>query len=267
MHNNIPDFYKKALFHICQNVTGLSTPNVKGTQNSVIIVKSGHNTYIAKFNSRNIVEKNQRISHLYYTYGIPVPDVRAVQYQGQWIEIYPMISGKTLQEQIDEGMEKDKIYRAYEDILINFTKMGNIPCNLIREQKVRTVEQTMFEHHRKTHVTLAANLIYGVVSIINMGARSDKGLYHADISPRNVIVSDDGHLKSFIDLDSVSICHRTFALGAAATRWHNMGYNINELLDMYEEISGRDIDRNRVKNLAWMNRASKYILGAFKRQH
>lgn len=263
MKQNNFELYQDAAKHVCPDATSIETPNVSGIQKNVLFANSARGVTVLKFNARPVIEKNVIAGRIYKSYKIPAPDARMLRYNDICIEAYPMIPGHTLQEHIDAGAADSDIRGVYEDVIRNFVKMDCIPIPNFFGAKAQTPEQTAYHGLKDVYGTIAAVMIGGMFYLMNKGPKTELGLYHYDISPKNIIVTPDGGFRSFIDLDSVTICDRNFALAGMGTRWQKLGYDINEMLDMVEDMSQRRTDRLRIKALSTINAQGKYFMWMF----
>ncbi len=262
MDKKIPDFRKKVLLSCFRGVINITTPNNAGTQNTVYFVKTNTGDFVAKFGCRDMVLKNCIAARLAGRHGISVPDVSTAEYNGQWIETYPMISGKTLFERIRSGMPEPAVRLAFENMLTQFVYMGNIqmPAKQPINNKCFEIHNTTYEHTKNSNGAAMAMVLRPIVYMLNRGRAHNSGLYHSDMSPKNVIVNEKGHIVSIIDMDSMTVCNRDFAFSAIADKWCEMGFNLNELYDKYEYLSNHQINRIRIGGMLRTIHLGKYLM-------
>ena len=94
----------------------------------------------------------------------------------------------------------------------------------------------------------------------NYGNPKDIAIFHSDITPKNTVVSTDGHLVGFLDLDSAAISNINYAFGTMAAKYQQLGFNISELYDYFEGISDTKLNRTRINALANINNIAKKML-------
>lgn len=247
MTDKIPDFYRQAIYHAFSGVIGIRYPNMRGAQNNVLFVKTNDGDYAAKFVNRDMALKNSAAARLMSTRGIPVPETRIFNCNGTWIERYPLISGKTLHEQVRTGMSDEQIRRAYEDILTHFVAMENIPVErFVTDAKSRKFHDMAYENVKITNGTVMAAALRPLAYLANCGHSRNIALLHSDITPKNVIVDENGRLVSFLDLDGITLCNRSYAFAVMADKWQELGFYPAELYDKYEIMAEKPLNRGRI---------------------
>jgi len=261
MTKNVPEFYKKAIFHAFNGIIDIRYPSVCGAQNNLFFVKTNTGDYVAKISSYDIITKNCAVSRMFKAHNIPVPDIKIAQYGGKWIESYPLIPGKTLFERIRGGMSEKLVRLAYEDILTYFAAMERIPTTqFVTSAKSRQIHDMAYENIKNTNGRVMASVMRPLVYMLNSGRARNTGLYHVDITPKNVIVDEKGHMVSFLDLDGITLCNRHFAFAVLADKWTELGFNCKELFEQYEYISGRPLNRTRIMSMLNAIHFGKYLM-------
>lgn len=260
MADMVPEFYKKALYHAFHGIIDIQYPAQRGKQNNLMFIRTTDGDYVAKFNTRDMVLKNCAVSRVANANGILTPNISAREYNGTWFESYPIIKGKTFFEHINDGMPMHAIKRAFDEILIQFSYMDNLPTKNIKSNRCINVHETAYEHAINTNDPFIANLIMTFVYLMNRGKQHNTGLYHSDITPKNVIVDKDGKLISFLDIDSMAICNRNYAFSVLADKWAQQGFSLNELYDKYEYMTGRKINRARINAMLNTVHMGKFIM-------
>ena len=257
----IPDFQRKAVYSIYHNVTHIEAPTIPGMQNNVLFVENADGRHVVKFTDNwQLVQKNRLASTVYADYGIPCPRLRVGEVDGVCYETYQIIPGITLFEAVGRGMAPERIRAVYSDVIKYFARMDNVPLNPVAKCAAAPAHQVALYNIRTANGALAAALVAPLVYVLNRGAAQDMGIYHFDITPKNIIVSPDGRFESFVDMDSVVLCNRNFALGGLAIKYRRLGFDLNELYDMCEAASGRAVNRTLVSAMAELNNVGKYIL-------
>ena len=258
--NAISKIYQNAILSTHPNARNIRTPDVCGSKNTVIFADIGNKTKVFKFGSPDIIKKNEQISKIYLTFGIPVPQIRMVQYKNIFFEEYTALPGKTLFEAINDGMPEFQIKRVYRQILKNIAKMHTILPYALHNQPIDTVHLVAREHVTNVNNPVLGNLCMALIYIVNMGKQKDIAVFHSDITPKNIIVSPDGNLVGFLDIDSVAISNLNYIFGAMAAKYQQLGFDISELCDYFEKITQTKLNRTRVDAIATANSFAKKIL-------
>ncbi len=254
---------KKYICKIYSGVTHIERPEVSGSQNNVFFVDTNDGRFVVKFNYQPLVMKNMVVSRLFEERGIPAPKIHVGNIDGQWYETYPMVQGQTLHQAIGKGMTRSCIKQAYNDILIYFSQMDGIPATALKDQQCRYVHQVAEYNIRNANGGAVAKIFTPLVRMLNAGREKDIGIYHFDITPKNVIVSERGEFQTFIDLDSVALCNRNFALGALAAKYQMLGMSTKYLYDINDALSDRHADRGRINAMLRLNNMGKCLLWHF----
>lgn len=258
---------KEAVLKQCPSATKIYTPDVKGAQDNILIAKTPNCDMVFKFGNAELVKKNEAVSKLYNIRTIPVPQVTAHHIGDIHFEQYKKINGKTLFEAIKCGMSSEQIKQVYRDIVIEFAKMAQISPAYVNKHLINKVHDIARINISNTNNKILAHLFATVVRLANIGDKKDLALYHSDITPKNIIVSQDGRFLGFIDMDNVCICSKNYAFSMMAAKYHELGFDIRELMDEYykassEHLPADDIARrvkivNASKRLLWKHSVSK----------
>lgn len=255
------NIYRDTILKKHPGATNIREPNVPGAQQSVLIADTKrHGSLVFKFSDRDLVYKNARVSYVYNVRKIPVPLIIPHTINDLYFEEYHLIPGVTLHEAIQQGIGSDQIKQIYKDIIDEFVKMSRIYPETIGTATVNHITEVARLNTLQTNGTTAANIVSLIAALANMGYRKDAGVYHANITPKNIIVSDDGAFKAFVDVDSVCICDKNFAFGTMASKYRQIGLNINDLLKYYKEISAQELNVSRIKAIANADNIVKKIL-------
>ena len=227
--------YKNAIQSLYPEAWGVYEPKNTGSQNNVVFATVGKKCMAFKFGDKKLVKKNEEVSKLYRMRGIPVPQITARCKNGLHFEEYEKVQGVSLQEAINRGMPKEQIKQVYRDVIICFEKMNNVlPC-YVNSNLTSAVHDVAKVNIANVNGDFVANIFKGLIYLLNVGR--NKALYHSEITPKNIIVDKNGNLVSFIDIDSVNICSKEYAFQMMATKYHELGFDIGELLDFYRNIS------------------------------
>jgi hypothetical protein len=242
-------------------------PVVIGAQNNVLIAETPSGQKVFKFGAPGLVEKNAAVSQLYNIRKIPVPHVTAHKVGGVCFEKSDKVSGITLFEAIQNGMSREKIKQVYEDILVEFDKMSHILPAYLNKNLICNVHDIAMLNVSNTNNSVLGKLCMALVYIMNIGHKQDLAIFHSDITPKNIIVSDDYKFKYFIDLDNVCVCNKNYAFSIMAAKYKELGFDVNELMNKYHQISHNRLPANKinrrvtlaafVKRLLWQHANKK----------
>ncbi len=247
---NIPNLYRDAVIGRYPNAQNLRMPVVAGSQNNVIYAEIAGKTRVFKFGSADSVKKNAQISKLYKMHKIPCPQINIGEYNSLFFEEYELLPGTTLFEAIQNGMEANKIKQIYREIIEYFSKMDRIPGYIISDIPNKHAHEFAKQHITNTNGATLGQICMALVYMLNIGNNKNDAVYHSDITPKNTIVSADGHLVGFIDMDSVVVCNVNYAFGMLAAKYIQMGFDINELINIYNKFGTKKLSPKRIAFLA-----------------
>lgn len=235
-------------------------PNVRGSLGSVFIVDSIGGSFVCKFNHHDMAIKNSTVSHSFANKGIPTPNISAIKVKNHWVEIYPLIPGKTLYEHIHAGMPGSKVKDTYLSIVNYFAKMDSISPNILTDMRIKRTHQVARINISDTNNAIFGHLFSQAVKNMNNYDERHIGVYHCGLTPKNVILDDKGNLSGFVDMDEVAIADRNYAFGMMAAKYKQFGYNPMDLVSYYEEISGNVLNRKKIKTITDLTNFGKSLL-------
>ena len=260
MDNKLFCIRKNIIKSIYPNITNVQTPVISGAQDNILIANLDGADTVFKFSDVNLSKKNAAVCKLYAEYGIPVPAISAKYADGIYFEQYTKIAGKTLFEAINDGMPINQIKQIYHEILINFEKMSHISPTCISTHLKSKVHEIARINVSNANDKVLAKICILIVYLLNIGKKSNIGLYHSDITPKNVIISEDGHLQGFIDADNICICTKNHAFGMMAAKYEEMGFDINDLMTDYYKISSERLPVNNITSRVKVANIGKKLL-------
>ncbi len=268
MNNHLFYTRENIIKSIYPNATDVKTPVISGAQDNVLIANLNGTDTVFKFSDVDLSKKNAAVCKLYAKSGIPVPETSVKYASGVYFEQYTKITGKTLFEAINDGMTTNQIKQVYHEILINFEKMSHISPTYISKYLKSGVHEIALINVSKANNKALAKICVLIVYLMNICKKSDVGLYHSDITPKNIIVTEDGHLQGFIDIDNVCICSKNHAFGMMAAKYEELGFDINDLMTDYYKISSERLPINNItsrvkvanigKKLLWKHSQNKH---------
>lgn len=260
-NSNVPTYYFQAIRSIIPYATKIERPCVPGNGHCTFIVQDNENNkYMFKFNDFDIVFKNIQFNKVLRKNGISVPNLEQHVYKAAWMETYQMIRGRTLYESVKDGLPNNMVHNVYHDIIEDFIKMSQIDIRELPKTEFAEIHQVTQHDVAANTSKLAAPLFAGAVRIMNHGKKDDLGLYHCGITPKNIIVTPDGKYAGLIDMDDVAISNKNYAFGVMATQYERLGYNPNELIDMYEGISGEGLDHKHLEHIGKINEFGRWAM-------
>ncbi|MBQ8256249.1 MAG: phosphotransferase [Alphaproteobacteria bacterium] len=241
----------------------IKMPKITGTQNNVFFVNTGDDREVVfKFSAPQMVMKNAAVSSLYYKHGIPAPIISANKHKGLSFEKYDVLPGCTFFEAIKDGMTEAQIKQVYREILVEFAKMAQIRPNMLAQDLLKDINNVVYMHVSNVHNPAMGALFAAVAYLLNVGRDENNAVFHSDITPKNTIVSPDGHLVGFVDIDSASVCNKRYAFGALAAKYQELGFDMTELFDFYENDTTdvRKLNRDRIKAMANITNFGKRLM-------
>lgn len=241
------NLYKEAILSTYPDATNIRKPDVPGSLNNVLFADTPQGERVFKFSDEDLVLKNAKISYLYNVRGIPVPKITPREYKKLYFEDYAKISGMTLQEAINSGATVEQIQSIYRDIVRHMLKMERVYPDCLGQGDMHNAHEIAGKHTIKSHGLLIGQLAKWMVYF---ACKSNKAVYHFDLCPKNIIVSDDGRLKALVDMDSVGICSQNFAYGMLAARYSQIGLDIEDLFKFYNTLTASALDYDGIKRIA-----------------
>lgn len=248
--NNIPNLYRDAIIARHPGAQNLRLPTVAGSLNNVIYAEIDGKTRVFKFGTADSVKKNARICKLYKMRKIPCPQINVGEHNGLFFEEYEQLPGTTLFEAVKDGMDAHKIKQVYREIIDCFEKMSKIPEQHIHDIPNRHAHEFARQHITNVNGATLGQICTVLVYMLNVGNKTDAAVFHSDITPKNTIVSMDGHLVGFIDIDSVVVCDINYAFGMMAAKYVQMGFDINDLFSAYRKIGAKKLNQAQISIMA-----------------
>ncbi len=261
MQQNL-DFYYTAISQTLPYAYNIRMPAVRGAKNNVFFAQAPHNErYTFKFNGRDSAIRNSQISHALIAAGIPVPQTRAYQFNGEWFEVYPTLHGDTLHECIGRGMTKAEIQSIYNQALNYFFKISTVNFSNIDFGPLKYAHQTARNDTTATNGALIGCLTGTIVRLMNNDETANHGLYHYGMTPKNILVSEGGgKISGILDVDEIGICNPNYAFGVMVAKAKLIGMDTDALCDEYEHITQQKINRRRVSNVVKIQNLGRSIL-------
>ncbi|MBR4892051.1 MAG: hypothetical protein IKZ34_02630 [Alphaproteobacteria bacterium] len=251
---------KNAILSVCPDATNIIAPAIKGAQNSMLTAKTADGEVMFKFNDYELAQKNVAVSKLYNMRGIPAPQISLHTVGDIHFEMYKKFPQKTLFEAIQDGMPPEYIKQIYREVLFYFEKMANISPAYINSNLKNTAHEVAKVNVSNVNNKAIGTLCAAIVYLANISKQSDMALFHSDITPKNIIVSNDGHLVSFIDMDNVCVCSKKHAFSMMAAKYHELGFDVEELMSEYYKVSLEHLPAESIKRRVSIANLSKKLL-------
>ena len=249
--------YKKAICAYRGDAVNVCEPQNTGTQHNLLMADTYNGKMAFKFNEYNIVQKNAAVSHIYNTRGIHVPDVKIAQSDDLFFETYRILDGITLAQAIKDGIGAQQIQNIYANIMALFAKMDRVYPSTLPQNEMNYVHNIGASYVANTIGRPASWLIKPLLKSVNRGPERDISVYHTGITPKNTIVSNDGHFVGFVDLDEACICNKNYAFAMMAAKYQEIGFDYTDLIKLYESVGRGKINREMVRKLVNASTAIK----------
>lgn len=237
-------FAHSVIYSIAPQAYNIRRPVIRGGVANVFYADSPSGTFVYRFNSKDIIQHNQKIGCLLRENNIPVPETTVLERANEWVETYRFNPEKTLTERIREGMSEDKIFNAYCEIIQMQRSITEIPLTALAPEARRPYHNVLF-NSMKQYVSEPVAHVYEAAGAI-LSWDKNKKLIYADISPNNVLVDKDGHVSMLLDLDSVAVCNEFWALVRMIRQYPLADYSA--LLDVYDTTMKRTVNRQQLNN-------------------
>lgn len=260
-NSTVPTYYFQAIRSIIPYATKIERPHIPGTGYCTFVVQDENdNKYMFKFNDFDMLFKNIQFNRTLNQHGISVPKLEQHVYKSSWMETYQMIPGRTLYECVKDGMPDASVKKIYRAIVDDFIKMSEIDLHTLTKTMYSNIHQVVQYDVAENTSKIVAPLFAGATRIMNRGEKSDMGLYHCGITPKNIIVSPDGEYAGLIDMDDVAISNKNYAFGVMTTQYERLGHNPQELIDAYESISGEGLNHKHLERIGKINNFGRWVM-------
>ncbi len=247
--------YTDAILNSYPNATNIREPELYGSLHNVRLADIGDTTRVFKFSDEDLVLKNCKVSYLYKIRHIPAPIITVGDHNNLAFEDYVAIEGITLFDAIKKGIGHEQIQQIYRDIVDLIMKMERLYPDVLGSGKMHNAYEIAGAHATRTHGITIGQLAKLLVFLANLNGK-DMGLYHFDLGPKNIIVSNDGKFKSLIDMDSVGCCSKNFAFGMLAARYNQIGMDMRDLFKYYDSQNNCPLNSEAIIKIARIRQKS-----------
>lgn len=254
-------FYKNIVYQTLPRANFIWTPVIAGAKQNVVLASVPNDgTYVFKFTDKNYAIRNMGIARALRDAGVPAPEIVAQQFNGQWFEMYPAVSGQTLYECIGDGISHTELVDIYTNLLKLFEKMSQIDFVDIDFCNLKHAHQIAYRDTKQTNNAFFGRLVSAAVQLMNVGASKSQGLYHHGMTPKNIMISNRGEITGILDIDEAGICNPNYALGVMLAKAKIIGMDINALCNEYERITGQRINRSQISAIIGIQNFGRNLL-------
>ncbi len=197
-------------------------PNIRGAQKNVYLADTVNGTYVCKINHPDLAAKNMTVSSVLRAHKIPVPEVSLYCMGDKWCEVYKMAEGKTLHECVRDGMSPRQLHAIYVEAVSYLVRMSKINWRNYATNDTWHIENVARRNVTDVNGPVLGTIAGCAVRALNHGGAAVCGLYHAGLTPKNIIVGDDGAISALVDLDEVAVCNPDYAFGVMLAKYSQM---------------------------------------------
>jgi len=236
------DFYHAAIKSVDADACNIRQPEVRGKVAMVFFADVGHDTYVYRFTDEFFIRRNNKISLLLALCDVPAPQTTIQCYMKTLFEKYKYRPGTTLCERITAGISDDDIINIYKDVLrvqyqiskIDINELSNVPnkyyCSLYLKRTLKELPPVI------SHASIA--------TIFALSRSGKMHLFHNDLNPGNILVSDDNRASYLLDLDGINVSNTPFSLIRLIQSCPVLQYR--ELLEFYEELTKQKLPKVQI---------------------
>ena len=159
-------------------------PKICGIAHSVYVAENNEHKTVYRFSNEITAHHNLFVSQQLQSIGLCVPNVSVCNCDGQCIETYPFIEGKTFHERLVEGLSIEKQDAVYKQLFDISYKISKIPYDYQFELPHPIILKTI-------------SLLFRTLGI------KQKEIYHTDLHARNIILDKQDNVRAILDLDAV----------------------------------------------------------------
>ena len=265
IHDSIKHLMETDYNYTCEYI---KSPSVPGAGKNVYIAGDNNgDEFVFKLLPYSLAHKNVTVSKLVGNNIVQTPNNRLLGHNGYTFESYPIIPGNTMYEMIRAGKMTDtQIHATYRQLMAIQYQMSCLPTDRIKTVPNIKCHQIAAQNTATSNGKLSGTIIRAVVRTLN-GAPGGHGLYHFDLTPKNVIINQGHNIVAIIDMDSVGICDKNFAIAMMVAKYAQMGYQISELLDYYQDLSHQSLQRGRINRMVELTNMGKTLLWRHANRH
>lgn len=244
-------------FHECYNilrdsmycVSDIQVPHIQGNSNKVFIVKTPNDDYVCKFNETQNLNKDMAVNQLYHKHGINMPNLQLKSAAGHLFEFYKFIPGRTMFEHLMDDISTESIQKIYANLIAQFIKMSNI--------SKKEIIQICAAHKNIIHIGNKDNNT-------SLSDFLTDGIYHCDMTPKNIILNDAGEFVSLIDYSKISFVDKHYAFSRMALPYHKMGFDIEDLINAHNNNADKQLKTDKIyTTLNKMCQQDEFVLPKF----
>ncbi len=247
MQHHSTDFYHAAIKSVDACACDIRKPKLMGKIAQVFFADVGPDTYVYRFTDEYFIRRNYKISRLLALCDVPAPRTTVQCYMKTLFEKYKYCPGPTLQEAITTGISDEDIITVYKDVLRAQHQISKIDMNELTGIPNKYYSNIYL---KRTLTELPPIVSHASIAAMFVFSRTGKmHLFHNDLNPGNILVSDDNRVSYLLDLDGINVCNTPFSLIRLIQSCPVLQYR--ELLEFYEELTKQKLPK--VQILAMLN--------------
>jgi len=227
---------------IYKDASAIYRPEIRGIAHDVYVVETTNGKNICRFTNKHTSAHNVWVSRQLQNIGLIVPDVSVHKLDGQYIETYPFIEGKTFHERLIAGMPEEKRDAVYKQLFDISHKLSQIPYN----------------HKFKTPIHLASKCQTVLFKLLGV---KNKKIYHTDLHAKNIILDDKDNVYALLDLDAVYPEFFSLTLIHLMRDAEQYGYDINKIKKFYTPSPQDHLDlEQQIKIYYFLQRMFRFFV-------
>lgn len=255
------DFYHAAIKSVDADACDIRTPQIAGKNAQVFFADVGRDTYVYRFTDEYFIRRNHKISHLLALCDVPAPQTTIQCYMKTLFEKYKYCPDPTLQERIIAGISGDDIINVYKDALRAQYQMSRIDMDELSNVPNKHYYSIYLKRTLKELPPIVSHA--SIATIFALSRSGKMHLFHNDLNPGNILVSDDNRVSYLLDLDGINVSNTPFSLIRLIQSCPVLQYR--ELLEFYEELTKQKLPK--VQILAMLNFLRTASIARHKFEH
>lgn len=236
------DFYHAAIKSVDADVHNIRQPEICGNVAKIFFADVSNETYVYRFTDEYFIRRNNKISQLLTRYDVPAPQTTIHCYMETLFEKYKYCPATTLRERINAGMRHDEIFDVYKDTLRIQYKISKIDISELSDVSNTYYHSIYSKHRLKQLPPIVSNIASAIIFALSRSGKMH--LFHNDLNPGNILVSNDNRVSYLLDLDGINISNTEFSLIRTIQSYPDLKYN--ELLDFYEDLTHQKLPKVKI---------------------
>lgn len=239
------NFFHTAIKCAFPNATNIRKPESCQANKPVFLADTRkRGPIVCKFVDARIAARDKQISAKLTERGLPVPKISTNGYIAQWYEVYRYNPNRTMKEFIAEGLDDDKIFQTYKQVLDFQAKLADSCLDDIY-MSVGKYFSEVYKMTAKIGQSKALTNIYSKLFKF-LSQCHNVHLVHCDLHPLNILCKPDGSLDQIIDISGIALASEEFAMISLLDSFP-LPDMYDELMDYYDNITHRELDRKFIR--------------------